>query len=116
MTPLMHAARSGNAECVALLVEAKANVNAKDEDGLRPLHFAAWDGNLEVAAALIDGGADPEVLDEDNRGPLDYLPTTSSTAVDVTAWNQLFELRTTGLPSSAKTAQSSSASKDDAAQ
>ena len=39
-TPLHQAVKGGNPECVRLLLEAKANVNAEDEKGVTPLLLA----------------------------------------------------------------------------
>ncbi|MBL6622005.1 MAG: ankyrin repeat domain-containing protein [Rickettsiales bacterium] len=50
---LLRAAKDGNSEEVKRLLEAKADVNAKDVDGQTPLQFAAEYGHTGIAAALI---------------------------------------------------------------
>jgi ankyrin repeat protein len=40
------------------LIEAGADVNAKDNNGSTPLFFCALKGHVEVARALIEAGAD----------------------------------------------------------
>lgn len=55
-TPLLLAAKRGQAEMVKLLVEAGAETNAPD-NGHRPLDFAAESGNAEVVQFLITHGA-----------------------------------------------------------
>ena len=43
-----------------MLVEAKANVNAKDRDGWTPLHHALAEGHGDVGVLLVQLGADPK--------------------------------------------------------
>ena len=54
----MFAAEQGYLEIVDLLLNAKANINAKDNFGNTALTFTAEIGNYSVAKALIDRGAD----------------------------------------------------------
>jgi len=56
------------------LIEAGANIEARDEDGETPLHSAARRGNHAVMQALIKAGADPAARDEDGRTPRDLIP------------------------------------------
>merc|ERR1712147_569364 len=46
LTPLMYASQAGYTHIVLRLIKAGAEVNAEEEDGLRPLHFAASAGEL----------------------------------------------------------------------
>lgn len=57
-TGLQLAARTGNNKMVALLIEAGADVNAKDSSGIAPLDEAAFNGNVIVADSLLNAGAD----------------------------------------------------------
>jgi len=59
-TSLLHSAcQSGNVDLVRLLIQAGADVNAKDEDGDSPLHGAMAIGkNYDIARILIENGAD----------------------------------------------------------
>ncbi len=57
LTPLHYAARAGHTGMVRLLIERKADVNAKDGSGTAPLHEAARTGNLEAMDLLIAAGA-----------------------------------------------------------
>ena len=52
-TPLHLAAAEGWLDCVQLLVEAKAPLEASDNDGSTPLTTAAKGGSNEVCALLI---------------------------------------------------------------
>ena len=58
-TPLLFAARVGDAASARLLVAAGADVNEAAPDGASALAVAALSGNGGVAALLLDGGADP---------------------------------------------------------
>jgi len=87
VTPLMAAAGMGHsfnptrgryktdeqaAECVQLLRQAGANVNAKTPTGLTALHSAAqhgWDGTVKV---LVADGAELQAADNRGLHPIDY--------------------------------------------
>lgn len=72
-TPL-HAGLSGplDAEGARLLVEAGADVNARQHGGFTPLHSAANRGVIEVIDLLLDRGADPSAAADDGRRPIDF--------------------------------------------
>ena len=55
VTPLMLAARYGRTETMAVLLRAKANVNARAGDGGNALHIAAAHLQLEARVKLADG-------------------------------------------------------------
>jgi ankyrin repeat protein len=57
MTPLMFAARSGCADCIATLAAAGANVNYQDRARVTPLNLAIHNGEYDAAAMLLDKGA-----------------------------------------------------------
>ena len=56
---------------VKRLLEAGADVAAKNESGHTPLHFAAENGFAASVKALLEAGADPNVPDKDGDTPLD---------------------------------------------
>jgi ankyrin repeat protein len=66
-TPLVLAARNGNAAVMAPLVAAGADVNSKTANGTTALMLAAASGNVDAVKALIDKGADVN-LKEPVRG------------------------------------------------
>jgi ankyrin repeat protein len=59
MTPLLFAARTGDAESARLLLAAGADANDSLPDGTSALVLAAHSGQGNVAALLLDKGADP---------------------------------------------------------
>jgi ankyrin repeat protein len=62
-TPLLFAARVGDAESAKLLLAAGADVNDTLSDGASALVVAAHSGHGAVAAVLLDKGADPNAAD-----------------------------------------------------
>ena len=76
-TPLHHLCLQGDnaksrLDCLHMLLEAGANVNALDEYQMAPLHFAARNGNADVVAALLKAGADVNRCDAHNYTPLHW--------------------------------------------
>ena len=61
-TPLLFAARVGDAESARLLLTAGADVNDAQPDGVSALVLAAHSGHGSVAALLLDRGADPNAI------------------------------------------------------
>lgn len=58
-TPLLFAARSGDAESAKLLLAARADPNDSLPDATSALVLAAHSGHRDVAVALLDKGANP---------------------------------------------------------
>ena len=66
LTALMYAAIYGHAAVArALVLEGKADVEARDTLGRTPLMFAAKNNRLEVAEFLIEQKADLTAVDQD---------------------------------------------------
>src|ERR1700682_1167374 len=70
LTPLMFAAREGDAESARLLVAAGADVNAPASDGKYALGLAIFNGNYELASFLIDNKAQVNKADTQGFTPL----------------------------------------------
>jgi ankyrin repeat protein len=70
LTPLMFAAREGNAGLARILVDAGADVNAVTGDGKTPLALAIFNGGYEVASFLVERGADVNRADAQRFTPL----------------------------------------------
>jgi ankyrin repeat protein len=58
--PLIQAAAQGDAQVVALLLEAGMPADLAQRDGRRALHSAAASGSVETARLLVEAGADVE--------------------------------------------------------
>ena len=65
LTPLHRAAIEGSNECLQLLIDLGANVNARDGSGWTPLHDAVYHGHFNCALVLLSAGADPEAETDD---------------------------------------------------
>jgi uncharacterized protein len=70
LTPLEFAARQGCAECIPVLVENGADINATDQDGITPLLSAMINGHYDAASVLLEKGANPNLADRTGRTPL----------------------------------------------
>mmetsp|Transcript_60913 Transcript_60913/g.157024 ORF Transcript_60913/g.157024 Transcript_60913/m.157024 type:complete len:388 (-) Transcript_60913:9-1172(-) len=79
LTALMYAARGGHTKVVAVLLQARASVDAEDVQGRRPLHFAAASGNYDVGCALVCAKADCAAYDDQGRRALEHLPCATAT-------------------------------------
>jgi len=69
-TPLMLAARMGQAECCQLLVQFGAPIDKVNHLGDSALHWGAGEGRLDVCRALVACKANMECQDEDGETPL----------------------------------------------
>ena len=54
------------------LLDAKAEIEAKDNDGKTPLHWAAAEGHEEATRALLNAGAKIEAKGNDGKTPLHW--------------------------------------------
>lgn len=70
--PLQRAAAQGHARIIELLVEAGADVNARDALGRTPLMAAALGDHTEALESLLKAGADPTLLDQRNMQAFDH--------------------------------------------
>ena len=69
-TPLHCAAYQGHKDVAQLLLNDKADVNAKDSRGATPLHYAAIGGYKDVAELLLANKADVNAKANDGQTPL----------------------------------------------
>ena len=68
---LLHAlCAKGLISCALRLLEHKADVDAKDEDGATALHRAAWNGHEAVVQLLLEHKADVDAKNNDRRTAL----------------------------------------------
>jgi len=78
----LHAAAAGRAPTVAkLLLDAGADVNARQTGGWTPLHSVAQSGDVEFARILTEAGADIGVRAENQQRPLDLALTKGQQAM-----------------------------------
>src|SRR5690606_4807195 len=70
LTALLYAARSGCLRCAQSLVEAGADVNLPNPDGITPLINALDNRRFDLAMYLLDQGANPHTWDWWGRTPL----------------------------------------------
>lgn len=59
MTALLYAAREGNREAAAALLDGGADIDQRSADGTSPLLMTALNGHFDLALELIARGADP---------------------------------------------------------
>lgn len=71
VTALSWAALEGKEEIAELLIEAGADIGAKNLDGATPLHAAAFMGQLEIVKLLLDYSADVTAKTLNGETPLD---------------------------------------------
>ena len=67
LTTLLYAVRQGSLESTQLLIDAKADLNATEPDGVNALVLAVINAHYDVAAMLLDKGADPNIADRFGR-------------------------------------------------
>jgi uncharacterized protein len=78
----IHAAAAGRAHSVAqLLLDAGADVNARQQGGWTPLHSAAQNGDIEFAQLLTEAGADVNARADNQQRPLDLALTKGQQAM-----------------------------------
>ncbi|HXM36087.1 MAG TPA: ankyrin repeat domain-containing protein [Pyrinomonadaceae bacterium] len=83
-TPLHCATWKGHPEVVALLLNAGADVNAKNNNehwGTTPLHAAAHANQATIAQMLIDHGADLNARDLTGQPPMHHTTFHKAKAV-----------------------------------
>lgn len=71
-SPLHRAADNNDLECLNLLIENGADVNATTIDKHTPLHRAALKGSVDVIMPLIKRGADVSMKSANGRTDLEF--------------------------------------------
>jgi ankyrin repeat protein len=70
LTPLMFSARQGCVDCEKVLLDAGADKNAVDPDGISSMLLAIINGHYDAAEFLVTQGADPNLADKTGRTAL----------------------------------------------
>jgi ankyrin repeat protein len=81
LTPLLYAARAGCLGCVAAMLDAGADKDRPNPDGMTPMIMALDNGYPTVARYLLDRGANPHTWDWWGRTPL-YVAVTMRGGLD----------------------------------
>lgn len=78
-TALMYASQfNQDKRVIEALLDAKAELEARNHNGNTALHFAAMQNTPAVIKLLIEKGADIEALNHDKKTPLDYARSNKS--------------------------------------
>ena len=70
-----------DAQAVKDLLDAGADLEARDSLGCTALHNAASDGTAETVNAIINAGADIEARDKDGWTPLHWAASNSTVGI-----------------------------------
>nr|AFV33485.1 ankyrin domain protein [Wolbachia endosymbiont of Drosophila simulans] len=69
-----------NIKVVGALIKGKAEINAKDNQGMAPLHWAVKVGHINVVNGLIKGKAEINAKDNQGRTPLHWAALIDRTS------------------------------------
>ena len=72
ITPLQYACYHGAINCVELLLDLQADINAIDQDGKSVLTYAVYSGNIRIIKKLLIRGADKRIKDFKGKTPYNY--------------------------------------------
>ena len=81
LTPLLYAARAGCLDCVTAMLDAGADKDRPNPDGMTPMIMALDNGYPAVALYLLERGANPLTWDWWGRTPL-YVAVTMRGGLD----------------------------------
>lgn len=79
--PIHSSVAAGNLPITLALLQAGADPNAAQMQGVRPLHSAAHQGNLEMVELLLAHGADATLATEEGKTALDFAREDGHEAV-----------------------------------
>ena len=81
ITPLHYACYHGSYNCVELLIDLGADVNAFDKDGKSVLTYAVYSGDMRIVKKLLIYGADKKIKDADGNSPYNYACEMNKTQI-----------------------------------
>lgn len=85
ITALYIAAYNNDTQLASLLLDAKANVNFFDADGMTPMHFACFHGNDEMVKRFLEAGANPNLCSNDGLSALHIAIQNTNNASTIEA-------------------------------
>ena len=85
MTALYIAAYNNDTQLAFLLLDAKADVNFFDADGMTPMHFACFHGNDEMVKRFLKAGANPNLCSNDGLSALHIAIQNTNNASTIKA-------------------------------
>lgn len=80
-TPLMHAARLGEHDIAAELIECGSELNATNKDGNNALWLACFYGDAKLIGLLIESGIDLNNQNDNNATSLMYASSAGKSEV-----------------------------------
>lgn len=81
-TALHFASDRGSIDCIKLLVEKGANINAKDSDGIGILQTAlSAELDVDIVRLLLEAGANPDAQDIDGDSPRMWVEESGDKAL-----------------------------------
>ena len=72
ITPLHYACYHGAVNCVELLLDLQADINALDKDGKSVLIYAVFSGDIKIIKKLLIRGANKLIKDSEGKTAYDY--------------------------------------------
>jgi len=78
---LIHAVRKRNGEFARLLLDAGADVNYRDHDGMSALMFSSANGHMELVTFLVERGADVTLRSRDGITTWKYAESNGNDEV-----------------------------------
>lgn len=81
-SPLHRACGSGSVPCVRMLIDAGADLNARDKDGRSPLETAVRAGRTEVVRLLLSRHVDARQPDREGVTPVMWAHTLGRTTIE----------------------------------
>jgi len=79
--PVADAAESKNFSAIRTLLEQKANINARQADGMTALHWATYHDDLTIVKQLIAAGADTKAMNRYSVTPLSLACTNGNSSI-----------------------------------
>jgi ankyrin repeat protein len=81
--PLNIASTFGPVEMVAVLLDAGADIERPNRDGLRPLHNAAGIGQRDIVTLLLRKNARTDATDRQGRTPLNHFAANGGSDIEI---------------------------------